>query len=68
MISSVTYERSTWARVPHKFEAERRRQIIEGIGLKAAIDRVQAIGYEAIAAHEAELTDHALSRLSAVEG
>ena len=67
MISSVTYERSTWAEVPHKFEAGT-PAIIEGIGLKAAIDYVQAIGYDAIAAHEAALTDHALARLSAIEG
>ena len=67
MIASVTYERSTWAEVPHKFEAGT-PAIIEGIGLKAAIDYVQAIGYDAIAAHEAALTDHALARLSAIEG
>ena len=67
MISSVTFERSTWAEVPHKFEAGT-PAIIEGIGLKAAIDFVEAIGYDAIAAHEASLTDHALARLSAVEG
>ncbi len=67
MISSVTYERSTWAEVPHKFEAGT-PAIIEGIGLKAAIDYVQAIGYEAIAAHEQALTDHALARLAPIEG
>ncbi|HSU05151.1 MAG TPA: cysteine desulfurase, partial [Acetobacteraceae bacterium] len=67
MISSVTYERSTWAEVPHKFEAGT-PAIIEGIGLKAAIDYVQSIGYPAIAGHEAELTDHALARLSEIPG
>ncbi|MEO8715305.1 MAG: cysteine desulfurase [Acetobacteraceae bacterium] len=67
MISSVSYERSTWAEVPHKFEAGT-PAILEGIGLKAAIDYVQAIGYEAIAAHEQTLTDHALARLSPIEG
>jgi cysteine desulfurase/selenocysteine lyase len=67
MISSVTYERSTWAAVPHKFEAGT-PAILEGIGLKAAVDYVLAIGYDAIAAHEAALTDHALARLSAIEG
>ncbi len=67
MISSVTYETSTWARVPHKFEAGT-PAILEGIGLKAAIDYVRAIGYDAMAAHEAALTEHALSRLSAIEG
>jgi cysteine desulfurase/selenocysteine lyase len=67
MISSVTYEHSTWAAVPHKFEAGT-PAILEGIGLKAAIDYVQSIGYEAMAAHEAALTEHALARLSSVEG
>ena len=67
MISSVTYERSTWASVPHKFEAGT-PPILEGIGLKAAIDYVQSIGYEAIAAHETALVDHALARIGAIEG
>ena len=67
MISSVTYEKSTWAQVPHKFEAGT-PAIVEGIGLKAAVDYVQSIGYEAMAAHEATLTDHAIARLSAIEG
>jgi cysteine desulfurase/selenocysteine lyase len=67
MISSVSYERSTWAQVPHKFEAGT-PPILEGIGLKAAIDYVQSIGYDAIAAHETALIDHALARLGAIEG
>lgn len=67
MISTVTWERTTWAEVPHKFEAGT-PAILEAIGLKAAIDYVQAIGYDAIAAHEAVLTDHALARLAAIEG
>jgi cysteine desulfurase/selenocysteine lyase len=67
MISSVSFERSTWARVPHKFEAGT-PAILEGIGLNAAIGYVEAIGYEAIASHEAALTEHALARLATVEG
>jgi cysteine desulfurase/selenocysteine lyase len=67
MISSVSFERSTWARVPHKFEAGT-PAILEGIGLNAAIGYVESIGYEAIAAHEAVLTEHALAKVSAVEG
>jgi cysteine desulfurase / selenocysteine lyase len=67
MISSVTYEKSTWAVVPHKFEAGT-PAILEGIGLKAAIDYVQAVGYDAIAEHEAALTEHALSRLAQLSG
>jgi cysteine desulfurase/selenocysteine lyase len=67
MISTVAYERSTWADVPHKFEAGT-PAIIEGIGLHAAIQFVESIGYPAIAAHEAALTDHALAKMSAIEG
>jgi cysteine desulfurase/selenocysteine lyase len=67
MISSVSFERSLWAEVPHKFEAGT-PAIIEGIGLKAAVDYVQAIGYDAISAHEAALTDHALARLANIDG
>ncbi len=67
MISSVTYEKSSWARVPHKFEAGT-PAILEGIGLKAAIDYVREIGYDAMAEHEATLTEHALARLSRIEG
>jgi cysteine desulfurase/selenocysteine lyase len=67
MISSVTWERSTWARVPHKFEAGT-PAILESIGLGAAIAYVEAIGYEAIAAHEAALTEHALARLATIPG
>ncbi len=67
MISSVSFERSVWAPAPSKFEAGT-PAILEVIGLGAAIDYVSAIGFEAIAAHEAALTDHALARLSAVEG
>jgi cysteine desulfurase/selenocysteine lyase len=67
MISSVTYEKSSWARVPHKFEAGT-PAILEGIGLKAAIDYIGAIGYDVMAEHEASLTEHALARLSRIEG
>ncbi len=67
MISSVSFERSTWADTPHKFEAGT-PAIIEGIGLHAAIEFIEGIGYPAIAAHEAALTDHALAKMSAIEG
>lgn len=67
MISSVGFDRSTWAEVPHKFEAGT-PAILEAIGLAAAIEYVQAIGYDAIAAHEQSVTEHALSRLAQVEG
>ncbi len=67
MIGSVSFERSTWAEVPHKFEAGT-PMIVEAIGLKAAIEYVETIGFEAIAAHEARLTDHTLARLGAIPG
>ncbi len=67
MIASVSFERSTWAPAPHKFEAGT-PAILEVIGLGAAIDYVNAIGFEAIAAHEADLTEHALAVLAGIEG
>ncbi len=67
MIATVSFERSTWAPAPTKFEAGT-PAILEVIGLGAAIDYVNAIGMPAIAAHEAALTEHALVRLSKVEG
>ena len=67
MIGFVSFERSTWAEVPHKFEAGT-PPIIEAIGLGAAIAYVERIGFDAIQAHEAVLTDHALSRLAEVPG
>jgi cysteine desulfurase/selenocysteine lyase len=63
MIASVSYEKSTWAKPPHRFEAGT-PAILETIGLGAAIDYVNAIGFPAIAAHERALTDHALKMLS----
>ena len=67
MIGSVSFEQTTWARVPHKFEAGT-PPIVEAIGLKRAIEWVEAIGYDAIAAHELQLTEHALARLADVKG
>jgi cysteine desulfurase/selenocysteine lyase len=67
MIANVSYERSTWAKPPHRFEAGT-PAIIETIGLGAAIDYVETIGFDAISAHERDLTDHALATLSTIEG
>ncbi len=67
MIASVSFEHSSWAEVPHKFEAGT-PPIVEAIGLGAAIDYVRAIGMERIQAHEAMLTEHALVRLAQVPG
>jgi len=67
MIGTVSFERSTWAKPPYRFEAGT-PAIIETIGLGAAIDYINAIGFDAIAHHERALTDHALRVLSEVEG
>jgi cysteine desulfurase/selenocysteine lyase len=67
MIASVSFEKSTWAELPHKFEAGT-PAILEAIGLGAAIGYLESIGYQAIAAHERALTDHALARLAQIEG
>ena len=67
MISSVSYESSSWAPVPNKFEAGT-PAILEAIGLGAAIRYVRAIGFASLEAHEASLTEHALARLGQVRG
>ncbi|HQU10165.1 MAG TPA: cysteine desulfurase [Acidiphilium sp.] len=67
MIRSVSYEKSTWAEPPYRFEAGT-PAIVEAVGLAAAIDYVNAIGFPAIAAHERALTDHALATLDAIDG
>ncbi|NQT96672.1 MAG: cysteine desulfurase [Candidatus Marinimicrobia bacterium] len=67
MIQSVTMEKSTWNEIPWKFEAGTPK-IAQVIGLGTAIDYITAIGFEAIVKYEKELTDYALSALSALEG
>jgi cysteine desulfurase/selenocysteine lyase len=66
MIERVTFERSTWAGLPNKFEAGT-PNIAGGVGFGAAIDYLQALGLEGIAAHEAALLEYATHRLSAIE-
>ncbi|HKK27974.1 MAG TPA: cysteine desulfurase [Gemmatimonadota bacterium] len=66
MIASVELERSTWAEVPHKFEAGT-PHISGAVGLGAAIRYLDGIGMERIRAHERELTAYALGRLDEVE-
>jgi cysteine desulfurase/selenocysteine lyase len=67
MISSVNFEASRWAPVPAKFEAGT-PAIVEAVGLATAIDFVESIGFDAIAGHEAMLTDYALRQLAELEG
>ena len=67
MIESVSFEKSTWAKPPARFEAGT-PAIVEAVGLHAAIDYVTAIGMPAIEAHERALVDHAMRKLSDVPG
>jgi len=67
MIASVTFDRTEWAEPPARFEAGT-PPIVEAVGLHAAVDYVTAIGMPAIEAHERALVDHAMRRLSAIEG
>ena len=67
MILSVTFEKTTYAGLPAKFEAGT-PNIAGGIGLGAAIDYVSAIGVELIAQHEQELLAYANKALEAVPG
>jgi cysteine desulfurase/selenocysteine lyase len=67
MIRLVEREMSTWAEVPHKFEAGTPH--IEGaIGLGAAVDYLQSVGADAILEHERALVRYALERLQEVPG
>jgi cysteine desulfurase / selenocysteine lyase len=67
MIASVTFEKTTYNVIPHKFEAGT-PNIAGGIGLGAAIDYVTALGIGAIAAHEDELLRHGTEVLQAIPG
>ncbi|MPZ93838.1 MAG: SufS family cysteine desulfurase [Propionibacteriales bacterium] len=67
MIETVAMARSTYAEIPHKFEAGT-PPIAQAIGLGAAVDYLQSVGMEAIAAHEHEITAYALDRLTEVGG
>ena len=67
MIRSVTFEKTTYAAPPHKFEAGT-PNIAGGIAFGAALDYVSALGLDRIAAHERDLLDYATDRLSAIEG
>jgi cysteine desulfurase/selenocysteine lyase len=67
MISDVTFEKTTYAGLPHKFEAGT-PNICGGIAFGAAIDYMNSIGFEAIAAYEHELLEYATKALNAIEG
>jgi cysteine desulfurase/selenocysteine lyase len=67
MIQKVEKQKITWASVPARFEAGT-PPIAEAVGLAAAVEWVDELGLEAIHAHEADLTEHALGRLAEVPG
>jgi cysteine desulfurase/selenocysteine lyase len=67
MILSVTFEKTTYNTIPHKFEAGT-PPIAAAIGLGAAIDYVNAVGLDCIAAHEHALLEYATAALSAIPG
>ena len=67
MISVVTREESSWAALPHKFEAGT-PNIADVVAFGAALDFLNEVGMDAIAAHDAELTHYAVERLSRLEG
>ena len=67
MIQDVGLDVSTWAELPHKFEAGT-PAIGEAVGMGAALDYLNAIGLERIHAWEQVLTRHLFQRLQAIEG
>ncbi|HEU5259998.1 MAG TPA: cysteine desulfurase [Gemmatimonadales bacterium] len=67
MITSVSFERSTWAPPPQKFEAGT-PHIAGAVGLAAALDYLETIGRAAVAAHERDVLDYAIERVGALPG
>ncbi|GGG92117.1 cysteine desulfurase [Polaribacter pacificus] len=67
MIETVTFEKTTYAGLPHKFEAGT-PNICGGIAFGAALDYMNAIGFDAIAAYEHELLAYGTEKLQEIEG
>lgn len=67
MILQVSFEQTTYAGLPYKFEAGT-PAIAEAVGLGAAIDYIDSLGIDAIAAYEHELLDYATTTLAEVDG
>ena len=63
MILCVTFEKTTYNTIPHKFEAGT-PPITAAIGLGAAIDYLSGVGHRAIAAHETDLLDYATQQVN----
>lgn len=66
MIARVTFEHTTYERLPYKFEAGT-PDYVGTHALAAAIDYVEALGIDEIAAHERRLTQYAMERLGAIK-
>jgi cysteine desulfurase/selenocysteine lyase len=67
MISSVTFEKTIYNKLPHKFEAGT-PDMSGAVGLQAAIEYLNRIGMENVAAHEHELLAYATDAVSALPG
>ena len=67
MIATVKMERSTYADIPHRFEAGT-PPIVEAVGLGAALDYLTAVGMANVRAHEEAITGYALDGLATVKG
>ena len=67
MIAEVTFEKTTYADLPHKFEAGT-PNICGGIAFGAAIDYMMTIGFDEIAAYEHELLEYATEKLLEIDG
>ena len=67
MIATVTFEKTTYADLPHKFEAGT-PNISGGIAFGAALDYMNDIGFEAISDYESELLDYATTALKELPG
>jgi cysteine desulfurase/selenocysteine lyase len=67
MILSVTFEKTTYNAIPHKFEAGT-PPIAAGIGLGATIDYLERVGMDRIAAHEHELIEYATEAFKSLDG
>ncbi|WP_421823898.1 aminotransferase class V-fold PLP-dependent enzyme [Flagellimonas oceanensis] len=67
MIAEVTFEKTTYADLPHKFEAGT-PNICGGIAFGAALDYMNSIGFDAIAQYEDELMQYATEQLLAIDG
>ena len=67
MIAEVTFEKTTYADLPHKFEAGT-PNICGGIAFGAAVDYMNKIGFDTIATYEHELLQYATAKMKAIEG